>query len=206
MQLQFEPSLTSFLRRFWCLGRKAALAVLAAIISTTCAWADGEWQHTFFSGSLTEAAWEKAINPSEVRFAGSGLVGAGLGWDRAFGSRPLRYGFEAQAVKHFGKQDHLELNLPLVLRYSRNLKQPFEFSGAAFGLGLSYATKVPQVEVDRSGASQRLFFYWMAEVEFATRAPDTSTYFRLHHRSDGFGILDVDSGSTALVLGWRKRL
>ncbi|MBT8414849.1 MAG: hypothetical protein KJO30_11010 [Boseongicola sp.] len=204
--MPLDARVLTCIHRLWRQGAIAAVAVLASMTATTTAWSDGQWQRTVFVGSLTEASWEQAIDPLQVKFAGSGLVGAGLGWDRPLGSGPLRYGFEGQVVKHFGKQDHLEFNLPLLLRYSKDQKRPLGFSGAAFGLGLSYATEIPQVEVDRSGASQRLYFYWLAEVEFATRPPNAYAYFRLHHRSDGFGVFDINSGSTALVLGWRKRL
>jgi hypothetical protein len=68
---------------------------------------------------------------------------------------------------------------------------------------VSHATKIPQVELDRTGESQRNFAYWLAEVETVGPNPDQSLFFRLHHRSDAYGLYSAKGGSTALSFGLR---
>lgn len=182
----------------------AVLALIIGFAAHAPASAEGRWHASGFAGTMTENEWEKIFDPGELEFAGSGLIGAAVGWDRPIGDSRYSIGFEAQAVGHFGRQDHFEFNLPLVLRYTPPQPRPLRFKSAAFGIGPSHATKIPQVEIDRKGESQRNLIYWMAEIEFTRPQPDESLYFRLHHRSDGFGLLKVSSGSTGLVLGWRK--
>ena len=186
--------------------RKFGAVLTLAIGVATCApaSAEGRWHTTAFAGTMTENEWEKVFDPSALKFAGSNLIGIAVAWDRPIGGSRYSIGFEAQAVGHFGRQDHLEFNLPLVLRYTPPQPRRFRFKSVAFGIGPSHATKIPQVEIDRKGESQRDLIYWMAEVEFTRPQPDQSLYVRLHHRSDGFGFYDVNSGSTGLVLGWRK--
>ena len=182
----------------------AILALAIGLLVHAPASAAGRWRAPGFAGTMTKAEWEKIFDPGELEFAGSHLIGFALGWDRPIGDSRYSIGFEAQAVAHFGRQDHLEFNLPLVLRYTPPQPRRFRFKSVAFGIGPSHATKIPQVEIDRKGESQRDLIYWMAEVEFTRPQPDQSLYVRLHHRSDGFGYYDVNSGSTGLVLGWRK--
>ncbi|WP_157598676.1 hypothetical protein [Tateyamaria omphalii] len=152
---------------------------------------------------MTEGSWHETVNPKRLRFAGSHMVGVAVGADRAIGDSRFRFGAEAQLLGHFGRQDHFELSVPVVLRYVPDTRSVV--TSLAAGLGLSYASDVPQVEIDRNGASQRLFVHWMAEIEFDLPDPDLTTFLRLHHRSDGYGLFEVDAGSTGFVLGVRKR-
>ena len=196
----------AFINRQIGKGRMRLVGVaLSVLLPTMPVEAESAWYYTAFGGVLTEGAWHDAINPNTFDLADAGLLGVGIGWQRRIGSTFLSLGVEAQAVRHFGRQDHFEFNLPIIARYAPEPASPSWITSTAFGLGLSYATKVPQVEIDRSGASQRKFFYWLAEVEFALPDPEANAFLRLHHRSDGFGYFDTDSGSTAIVFGWRKR-
>lgn len=167
-------------------------------------YAEDSWYYTAYGGVLTEGSWVDAININNVKIADARLFGIGVGWQRSIEGSHLSVGIETQAVKHFGRQDHFEFNIPVVARYAADHARPHWITSTAFGLGLSYATEIPQVEIDRKGASRRTYFYWLAEVEFALPDLAANAFFRVHHRSDGFGFFDVDGGSTALVFGWRK--
>lgn len=177
--------------------------LLAASICASQARADFDRYGTFFAGALTTGSWHDAVRPWEVEFAEAWMIGASVGWDRSIGTTPIRWGIEAQLSAHVGRQDHFELSVPMLLRYRAQGTSPVR--SLAAGLGLSYASKVPQVEIDRNGASQRLFVHWMAEIEFGAPNQTRNTVLRLHHRSDGYGLFDVDAGSTAIVVGLRKR-
>ncbi len=183
------------------LGLVLALACVAVPVQ---AQTPTGWYVDGFAGAMTENRWHDVFDPSRASFAGSYLLGGGIGWERQIGKSRFRYGVQLQGVGHFGSQDHFEINLPVVLRYVPRAPRPKWFNSAAFGLGVSHATKVPRVEIDRSGASQRNFAYWFAEIETRHARRDTTLFFRLHHRSDAYGLFEENSGSTAVVLGWRR--
>jgi len=166
---------------------------------------DPSWERhvTFFGASMTEnTSFE--IMRAEVDWADSYLVGVAAGIERQIGESRFSWGIEGQVVRHFGKMDHWEFNVPVVLRFTPRNPWVDVFESFAFGLGLSYATEVPSVEVERTGQSQKEFFYWKAEFEFNLPNPEQSLLFGLHHRSDGYGTFENDSGSTAIALGWKR--
>ncbi|MEL6617477.1 MAG: hypothetical protein AAFP16_01280 [Pseudomonadota bacterium] len=165
--------------------------------------AQGQWYASGILGTMTEGSWYELVKPDDLRFADSHMIGAAIGWDRAIGTSRFRFGTEAQLLAHFGRQDHFELSVPVTLRYvpRRNRR----IRSVTAGIGLSYASKIPQVEIDRNGASQRLFVHWLAEMEFGRPDPDASLFFRMHHRSDGYGVFKVDAGSTGYLFGYRRR-
>jgi hypothetical protein len=74
---------------------------------------------------------------------------------------------------------------------------------SAFGLGLSYATEVPEVEVALEDSSKRLLIYWVWEVTFARPGARWAASVRLHHRSTGFGLMAEDGGMNAMAAGVR---
>ncbi|MEM8870338.1 MAG: hypothetical protein AAGE38_08045, partial [Pseudomonadota bacterium] len=123
------------------------------------------WSLTGFAGVMTDNVWEESIQPWETEFLDSYLIGLGLrrDWPVA-GSNRYFIGIEGQTVAHFGDQTHLEFNAPVVLSYRPQGRWSGPVDVLSFGLGLSYASEIPQTEINRDGASQRLMIYWMAEV------------------------------------------
>ncbi len=191
---------------------RSGLAILATLLSAQAAAAQDADQPFFsdprnsfsvFGGQMTNDGWETiVIRSGDTEWLDSNLAGAVIARDwTAFNPR-LRFGIEGTVVKHWGQQDHVEFDVPLYVRY-RALNPPVPVQGVAFGLGLSYAMEVPQVEVDRKGQSQKLIAHWFAELEFGK--PDWVVYpfLRLHHRSDGYVLADFDTGSNAVVIGLR---
>jgi len=191
----------------WALGTRFNLAMAAVfaalLLAAGPARAEAQWYASGSIGTLTEGSWHDALIPNDVEFADSHMLAAAVGRERPVGDSRFALGVEAQLIAHAGTQDHFELSIPLTLRYRPNRAGPV--ASYAGGLGLSYATQVPQVEIDRNGASQRLFVHWLAEVEFALPSPDRTAFVRLHHRSDGYGLFEVDAGSTGYLIGLRKR-
>ena len=107
-------------------------------------------------------------------------------------------------MSQFGDQNHMEFNIPAVLRY--DLPQPLPIlRSVAFLLGMSYATEVPDYEVATRGESQQLMAYWAMEAEFGPADSRNSVFTRLHHRSGAFGTVADEGGSNAIVLGLRHR-
>lgn len=181
------------------------LSLAVMIVAALAPNAQGEpaWELTVFGGQMTDNVWEEAILPGQTELVDSYLIGCGVARDFA-AWRAFDFGIEGQAVAHFGAQDHLEFNVPFYARYSTPEGWRI-FKSFTFGLGLSYATKVPQTEIDRDGQSTREMFYWMGEIEFHLPSDDYTMVFRLHHRSDGYGVFEENSGSNALVLGLRRK-
>jgi hypothetical protein len=167
-----------------------------------------QWSTTFYAGPLSgEAGWEDVMfNPVLSKYVGAYLVAATV--SRTYG-RPRRGGAlqleaEGQVAYNFGAQDHWEFNaVPIVARWSR-LPWSHRFdSSVAFGLGLSYATELPPVEVALEGESHQLLIYWVAEITAGPLASPWEVSLRLHHRSVGYGLFGEDGGMNAVGLGLR---
>ena len=76
----------------------------------------------------------------------------------------------------------------------------------AAGAGPSYATDVPEIEVQRSDGSERLQVYMMLELEFTLPShPNMAVITRVHHRSNAFGIVADEGTSNALAFGLKFR-
>lgn len=147
--------------------------------------------------------WEDVfIAPGDLDWRDSGIVGVALGRDWPVAAN-LSIGVEGQVVAHFGEQDHAELNLPVFLRYEPDRLRPLR--SLAFGMGPSYATDIPEIEVETRGGSQRALLYWAIEIEATSPMPETALFGRLHHRSNGFGSIADKGGSNVIVLGLRRR-
>lgn len=110
--------------------------------------------------------------------------------------------WEAQAARHWGMQDHSEVNAFIAARWLRFPWERYVRTSAAFGTGLSHAFAVPPIENDDTDA--RTLIYLMLEI---TAAPpgsrQWSAFARIHHRSGLFGRL-VDAGSNFVGLGLRR--
>jgi len=100
---------------------------------------------------------------------------------------------ERQIVYNFGDQHRWEFNaVPVVVHWQRFPWDPRFETAAAFGLGLSYATEVPEVEVEIEGESHQWLIYWVAEL---TAGPVGTTW----------GLMGDDGGMNAMGPGIRHR-
>lgn len=184
----------------------AVLGVSLALIATgIAAEPDTGPSAILFFGQMTDNVWEDSLQPWKTDFIDSWLLGIGVGHDWPTRWRKVTLGVEAQIVGHFGRQDHFEVNLPLLIRYHPDTPFPAALESLAFGIGLSTASKRPQTEIDRDGETSRTLIYWMGEAEFGLPLDNTTFVFRLHHRSDAYGVFDTDSGSNALAFGVKRR-
>jgi hypothetical protein len=111
---------------------------------------------------------------------------------------------EANVARHFGIQDHFELNAPiLTVRWDYFPWDKLLDTSLAYGLGPSYATKLPEYERQKSGDSEQLLLFWHIEAAFGLPESNWSTIFRLHHRSSGYGMFAEKGGSNILTMGLR---
>jgi len=165
-----------------------------------------EYGISLYVGQLTEEKWEQAILPN-ADYADATIVVASGSWTpfRFFDDK-LSCELEAQIGKYFGDQDHWEFNLPIIaFRWHRFPWDRYLSNTIAWGIGPSYATEVPAVELETNDDSSRWLIYWYGELTFAPPVANWELMLRLHHRSDGFGFVAEDGGSNAVCAGLRYR-
>lgn len=155
-----------------------------------------------------EDGWEDVmVNPALSKYVDDYLVVGAFSASYAhYRDGALQLEAEGQIAYNFGEQSHWEINaVPLVARW---LKFPWNHTvatTAAFGIGLSYATEVPEIEVLLEGESAKLLIYWLAELTAGPVDAPWSVSLRLHHRSVGYGLFAEEGGMNGVGLGLRYR-
>ena len=156
-----------------------------------------------YAGRVTTDRWVESLPPG-VNFADSYILATGLAWTlKSLGDGAATLEVEGQVVKHFGDQDHLEFNLPLVVRWQEFKWDSHVDTSMAFGLGPSWATREPEVEAEISSGTSKFLAYWFAEISLGPPEKGWSVIFRLHHRSKAFGLVAEKGGSNTLAAGIR---
>lgn len=155
-----------------------------------------------YGGRMTAEHWEIALLPgAEYEDVYIGAV-AGAWTLGRYMDRALSVELEAQVARYFGDQDNWEFNMPvLALRWAQfpwNRKVETSF---AWGIGPSYATEVPEGEVEINGSSERWMVYWFGELTFGPPQGRWAFLLRLHHRSEAYGLIAEDGGSNTLAAG-----
>jgi hypothetical protein len=185
-------------------------ASFALLLAPCAAFADpGDWFATVYGAKIsTQPGWEDLfIDTAGSEFVDSYLLVGAI--SREYARRfdgALAIEAEGQIVRHFGDQTHWEFNaVPVVLRWTRFPWSHRFASSAAFGLGLSYATALPPVEVQLEGESQRTLVYWVMEVTAGPVDANWAASLRLHHRSVAYGLFGDEGGMNAVGLGLRLR-
>lgn len=133
-----------------------------------------------------------------------------LAWGYPFGrTTHTRLEVEGQLVRHWGLQEHWELNAVVAIRWMDFPWDEHLDTQVAVGEGLSYASELPPLEprgdLDGDEATSRWLNYLMVEAEFMLpRTRTWATFVRVHHRSGIFGVFgDVEGGSNFVGLGVR---
>ena len=167
-----------------------------------------QWAFTGYVGRITTVpAWHDIFtDPSGLEFADAYLATVAL-------ARPLRryhegglgLETEGQVVYNFGDQSHWEFNALIAARWYRFPWNNTLETTLSVGGGLSWASEVPEVEVQLEGSSEQLLLYGHLEMTFARPGSYWAGILRLHHRSGGFGLLADDGGMNALCLGLTRR-
>ncbi|WP_135505979.1 hypothetical protein [Roseovarius aestuariivivens] len=179
-------------------------AVGGLIPSAATAQEDGVHRTvSLVAGQMTTNGVDDVFVPGKTDFTDAGFAGVIVAWETPLDSARWHTGVEVQLNQHFGQNDHQELVVPVTIRYSPARPWLPVIDSFAFGIGLSYATSTPTVEINRRGASQRTLAYFSLETAFATGHADTDVFLRLHHRSDAYGLFARDSGSNAFAIGLR---
>jgi hypothetical protein len=192
-------------------GRACAVAALLAAVLAVPTHAD-ELAHpntfTVYSGRISsEETWHDVLlKPYSDNYTDAYLIAGS--YMHAYAERfdgALRMEYEINAAYNFGQQDYWELNVaPITLRWQRFPWDNYLHSSIAFGLGLSYAFKFPEIEYELENDTQQLLLFWQLELTAGPREGPWSAVLRLHHRSPGWGAMGVDDGGmNAPSLGFR---
>ena len=197
--------------RGWYPGLTLAIALFLLLpfgpaVSTS--WADERFYSlNLYVGRMTSNNWDEFFhNVDGLNFKDSYLIGVTLA--RCIGKYQDKASFEieGQIVKHFNFQTHWELNALVAARWEKFWWDDVLDTSVAFGLGPSYATDEPEIELENDGDTARLLIYWM--LELAIGLPDyprVALITRIHHRSDAFGLISDRGGSNALAVGLKWR-
>lgn len=184
------------------------VALLALVVGVAEAGgSDTAWAFTGYVAQVSsEDHWQDVFfNPLFASYVDDCLlVGAlskryALLYDGA-----LQVEAEGQVAYALNDQHYWQLNaLPMVVRWQRFPWDNTVAMSTAFGLGLSYATQLPELEVELEGDTSQLLVYWVAEVTAGPPRSSWAVSLRLHHRSVGYGLFGDKGGMNALALGVR---
>jgi hypothetical protein len=169
---------------------------------------DGDFATTFYVADISgESGWEDvAVNPVFAEYEDAYLAVAALSREYAqrFDGR-LAIEWEGQVAYAFGDQTYWQFNVaPVLLRWRFNPIHGFDTS-AAFGLGLSFTTDLPDIEVELEGESSRSLIFWVMELTAGPTDARWALSLRLHHRSVAYGLMGQDGGMNAIGMGIRWR-
>lgn len=171
---------------------------------------ESPWHLAVYGGKAGEERMLDILTRFNTGFRDSWLVAVAPAYTYRQTER-WRFEVEGQVVRHFGDQNHWEFNAAWLARWMHFPWDHHVDTRAALGLGLSWATEIPEIEPRaklEDGESQRFLGYVAVEIELAPPAGgDWSGFVRLHHRSDAFGLFhDQRGGSNFITLGLRRRL
>lgn len=182
----------------------AAGLCLVAAAAVAQPWEERPHAVAVFGARMADNNWIEIATADDLGVRDAWLVGLALSRELA-GTGRWALEAEVQGVRHFGEQGHWETNAALLARWRAFPWNPRLPTSVAFGIGPSYATKVPAEEVARDGSSARLLLYWVVELEVGVPDSLWSGLARLHHRSNAYGVFAEEGGSNWLTLGLRRR-
>jgi hypothetical protein len=168
---------------------------------------DSKLAATLYAARISsEGGWEDVfINPIGADYIDDYLAVAALSRRYArYYDGDLQLEAEGQTVYHFGHEQYWEFNaVPLVVRWRRFPWNHTIATSTAFGMGLSYTTKLPDIEVELEGESHKTLIYWVAEITAGLPDEPWALSLRLHHRSVAYGLMGDEGGMNAVGLGLR---
>jgi hypothetical protein len=181
------------------------IAVMPAFTGKTMAADD--YAVTIYGGRMTDGDFGSSLN-RKANFIDAYVVVGALSWTFArFFEDALSFELEGQVGKWFGDQHHWEFNLPVAIRWSKFPWNHYVSTSLAYGIGPSYASEEPQVEIEEFDSTEKFLVYWFGELALGPPDRNWSVVLRLHHRSGAFGlILDRGvGGSNSLAIGLKYR-
>jgi hypothetical protein len=170
---------------------------------SNCRAGEGLYALNVYTARLTTNHWDDFFQPNgDIDFTDSYLVAATLAKRMATWDEKASFEIEGQIAKHFHFQTNWEFNALATARWEAFWWDNFLDTSVAFGIGPSYATDEPEIEIENDGKTSRFLVYWMMELAVALPShPHTALIVRIHHRSNAYGLVAEEGGSNALALG-----
>jgi hypothetical protein len=166
-----------------------------------------DYTATLYAARITDAnAWHDLITqPAQSEFVDAFVAVAALSAQPKSDRRgALAWDLEGQLGYNFGDQSHWEFNLAAGPRWHSFPWNDAIATTAAFRIGLSMASEMPEIEVDLEGSTEQLLIYWVVELTLSPPRSAWGVSLRLHHRSPAFGLLGDAGGMNALGIGVRR--
>ncbi|SEO73972.1 hypothetical protein [Aquisalimonas asiatica] len=203
------PATTGPIRAWSCGGRRIAGLALVLLIACVPAGANktpGPWTLTGLVGQYDDSRFLEILALEGGHRRASYLGAAILARDLGQWPGPVAWEGELQAVRHWGKQSLWESNVAVTVRWNHFPWDDWVDTSAAFGQGVSFASRRPPLEKENDSESRRMLHYMHAELAFSPPGNQRlSLVARVHHRSGMFGVYGVSGGSNFLTTGLRYR-
>jgi len=177
--------------------RKLLLLISVLLIIVFSAPVHAKWYGIIYHAVLAGPGIEDALLLSAEFDDSFQLLAAAIGKEIYQYNKHLVFELEAQAVQHLGAQTHAEWNGVLIARWLTfpwNHILPTTF---AFGEGLSYATKTPNIEIIHNENVSHFLNY--LSIEFTFTLPQWKRFHlltRVHHRSGIYGLINNCKGAS----------
>lgn len=168
--------------------RKVFIICVLILFSFTIANA-GDWSTTIYGCKLSRASLGDTM-AGNAEYEDSYLAAVAVSKEVALlWHDRIQFEAEGQVVKHFGDQDHWEVNaVPVVLRWLPFPWDNYVDTSVAAGAGVSYAFEQPKIEAIGDSDSPKFLGYLVFEVGVSIKQlPDWTLVTRLHHRSGAGG-------------------
>jgi hypothetical protein len=160
---------------------------------------------TVYGGRVTDDRWFESLTLSTGFVDANILVGAWAWTIKRFHGGDLTLEIEGQLAKYFGGQNNLEFNIPMAVRWHRFIWDETVDTSIAFGLGPSWASEDPKIELMFNDSTRQFLVHWFFEIALGPPDAHWAGVFRLHHRSTGFGTVADEGGSNTLTAGMKFR-
>ncbi len=171
-----------------------------AVSGVATTYGPGRW--IIYAGRYTDTRFVDIVR-GDTDFQDS-YVGA-LFYSRQVADWPpvAEWDAEIGVARHWGLQQHYELNGAIMLRiipwpYSRRWRL-----SAGLGIGPSWASATPRVERARNGRTSRRLLFMPFEITLEPVNQRAALFARVHHRSGGFDLFSRGRGSNFVALGGR---
>ncbi len=168
--------------------------------------ADGNWAVSVYGARWSDNRFLEILQ-GQTALRSSHLAALAVSYEFDRWEERLGLEIEGNFARHFGEQDHYEINLILIGRWRAFPWNSWLPATVAFGAGPSLALGTPELERDEDDPDpSRMLNFLLAELTVGhPHHPDWSIFTRIHHRS-GAGRLvgGVKGGSNFIALGVRR--
>jgi hypothetical protein len=184
--------------------RAGAAGLVALALWATVAGAEPRKSAMVFAGPVSLNDWGDLVTLNDVEYSDAVITGVvgGLTWNMP--SPRWQFSMEVQVNKYFGSQDSWEFNVVPAMFHYVPKRELGPLQSLGFGLGFSYASEPPAVELARGDETSQEKWYWTLEAAFDTENPNREVVLRIHHRSTGSSTIGTGRSTNAVAIGLRQ--